>query len=183
MLAHPIAPDLRHDLAALAPDLFGRALRLARSPAAAEDLVQDTIERAMRFAPSYRQGTNLKAWTYQILFSVFISGVRKHRRETRAVAALGADPCTWTARDAEPAMKGLSLSAARALASLPPAFRDAIVLVDLEELSYRDAAARLGVPVGTIMSRLHRGRRLLAAALRPPAEAPAAPIFAQRAAR
>ena len=160
------AEDLRHGLAKLTPELFGRALRMARSPELAQDLVQDTCERAMRFEAQYQPGTNLRAWVYQILFSVFVTRCRRGRRERNALDVLSSDPCAWTMPDAAAPMQDLSPSVAGALDQLPRGFRDAVVLVDIEEMSYKDAATRLGVPVGTVMSRLHRGRRLLADALR-----------------
>ena len=158
--------DLRLGLAKLSPELFGRALRMARSPELAQDLVQDTCERAMRFEAQYQRGTNLRAWVYQILFSVFVTRCRRGRRERNALDVLSSDPCAWTMPDAAAVMHDLSPPVAGALDQLPRGFRDAVVLVDIEELSYKDAAQRLGVPVGTVMSRLHRGRRLLAEALR-----------------
>lgn len=158
--------ELRRGLAALAPELFGRALRMARSPHLAEDLVQDTVERAIRFESHYQPGTNLRAWVYQILFSVFVTRCRRNRRERNAMEVLSTDPCAWTAPDAVGEMAGLSPSMLRALDSLPKAFRDAVLLVDLEEMAYKDAAKKLGVPVGTVMSRLHRGRKMLAETIR-----------------
>ena len=158
--------ELRLGLAKLSPELFGRALRMARSPELAQDLVQDTCERAMRFEAQYQPVTNLRAWVYQILFSVFVTLCRRGRRERNALDVLSSDPCAWTMPDAAAVMHDLSPPVAGALDQLPRGFRDAVVLVDIEELSYKDAAQRLGVPVGTVMSRLHRGRRLLAEALR-----------------
>lgn len=163
------AGGIRQGVAEAAPDLFGRALRLSRCPSLAEDLVQDTVERALRFEGQYQPGTNLRAWLNQILFSVFVSRCRRKRRERTALDALSADPCAWPSPDGAADMAALSPPVARALASIPPAFRDAVVLVDLEELAYKDAAARLGVPVGTVMSRLHRGRKMLAELVRRPA--------------
>jgi len=159
-------PSFRRNLAALTPELFGRALRMARSPQVAEDLVQDTVERAIRFEAQYQPGTNLRAWVYQILFSVFVTRCRRGRRERNALDVLSSDPCAWTMPEARAEMQDLSPPVARALDALPKGFRDAVVLVDIEELSYKDAAKHLGVPVGTVMSRLHRGRRLLADAVR-----------------
>jgi RNA polymerase sigma-70 factor (ECF subfamily) len=156
--------DLRAGLAELGPELYGRALRLTRSTAAAEDLVQDTVERAMRFEASYEPGTNLRAWVYQILFSVFVTRCRRSRRERNALASLASDPCAWTLRETAAPWTELSPPVARALASIPEAFREAVVLVDLHELPYKEAARKLDVPVGTVMSRLFRGRRLLATA-------------------
>lgn len=157
--------ELLRGLVEMTPELFGRALRLSRTPATAEDLVQDTVERAIRFAGSYEPGTNLRAWVHQILFSVFITRCRRSRRERNALDVLATDPCAWTAPERCADVHALSPGVRRALATLPQTFRDTLVLVDLEEMSYKDAAAQLGVPVGTVMSRLHRGRKLLAGAL------------------
>ena len=157
--------ELRRGVAALAPELFGRALRMSRSSALAEDLVQDTVERALRFETQYRPGTNLKAWVHQILFSVFITKCRRNRRERRALDVLYSDPNAWTAAPAVSEMTALSPPTLRALDAIQPVYREALILVDLQEMTYKDAAEKLGVPVGTVMSRLHRGRRLLAKAL------------------
>ena len=158
--------ELRLGLTRLTPELFGRALRMARSPEIAEDLVQDTVERAIRFEGSYQPGTNLRAWLYQILFSVFVTRCRRSRRERNALDVLSTDPCAWTAPDKRADMIALSPPVARALGELPQGFRDVVVLVDIEEMAYKDAARRLGVPVGTVMSRLHRGRKMLAETMR-----------------
>jgi len=82
------------------------------------------------------------------------------------------DPCAWTSPEQPAAVQKLSSPVARAVAELPPLFRQALELVDLAELSYRDAAEVIGVPLGTVMSRLHRGRRLLAEVLRDPVALP-----------
>ncbi len=158
--------ELRAALVALSPELYARALRLSRNGAVAEDLVQDTVERAMRFESHFIPGTNARAWLFQILFSVFITRCRRCRREQRALGSLTTDPCAWTSQDSGPEMSRLTPALAAELACLPDSFRRAVELVDLEELSYKDAADRMGVPVGTVMSRLHRGRKLLASALR-----------------
>ena len=164
IVAHD-SESLRRGLVALVPDLRTRALRLAGDRTTADDLVQDTIERALRFAAQYVHGTNLRAWTQQILFSVFITRYRRSRRERSALRSLAADPCAWTQPEtfAPPdADVALTRSTRQHLDALPIGFRAVIELVDLEQRSYRDAAEALGVPVGTVMSRLHRGRRLLA---------------------
>ena len=85
--------------------------------------------------------------------------------ERRALDSLGTDPCAWTQRDPEPVVKSLSRSVQSALDSIPTQFASAVTLVDIEEKSYKEAASQLGVPVGTVMSRLFRGRRLLAGIL------------------
>lgn len=160
--------DLEKGLVEMSPDLYSRALRLSRSPSVAEDLVQDTVERAIRFRSNFQSGTNLRAWLYQILFSVFVTRCRRARRERVALDVLSTDPCAWTLPAAFDEIHSTKLSPAmaRALNKLPAMFRDTITAVDLDDMSYKDAAERLGVPVGTVMSRLHRGRKLLAETMR-----------------
>jgi RNA polymerase sigma-70 factor (ECF subfamily) len=151
----------------LVPDLRARAFRLSGDCPTANDITQDTLERAMRFVDRYEPGSNLRAWTFQILFHVFVSRWRRGRRERRALERLSSDPSAWTQPSpfrAPDAGRGALLpSTRRKLEALPEVFRTAIALVDLDSLSYQDAARQLGVPVGTVMSRLHRGRKLLAA--------------------
>ncbi|MCA9593488.1 MAG: RNA polymerase sigma factor [Myxococcales bacterium] len=165
----------RDELTLHLPSLHARALKLCLNATEAQDLVQDTVERALRFESSYQPGTNLRAWAQQVLFSVFVTRCRKNRRERRALEVLTTDPCAWTRPDASPAMVALSPRVERAISELPEAFESVVRLVDLAELSYKDAAERLGIPVGTVMSRLFRGRRLLAAVLD---NEPAAPAIA-----
>jgi RNA polymerase sigma-70 factor (ECF subfamily) len=168
----PRTSQLRAALVELAPDLYARALRLARNPTVAEDVVQDTMERAMRFESHFIVGTNARAWLFQILFSVFITRCRRARREQRALGVLATDPCAWTLPESMPVMNDLTPALKSELEQLPESFKRALELVDLQEMSYKDAADTMGVPVGTVMSRLHRGRKLLSSALR--AESPAA---------
>jgi RNA polymerase sigma-70 factor, ECF subfamily len=163
--------SLRLGLVELVPELRGRACRLAGDPATAEDIVQDTVERALRFAAQYERGTNLRAWVYQILFSVFVTRYRRTRREKNALRSLSLDPCAWTMPERfAPPEAGTSLSPTTRgkLDALPETFRSVLELVDLAELTYREAATELGVPVGTVMSRLHRGRKLLASQMAEP---------------
>jgi RNA polymerase sigma-70 factor (ECF subfamily) len=160
--------ELERGLVRLMPELRARAMRLSGSPATADDLVQDTLERALRFADQYERGTNLRAWAHQILFSVFVTKYRRDRRERNALKSLAADPCAWTLPDRFMAPdKGAPLmpSTEKTLEALPPGFKSVLRLVDLEEHSYKDAADALGLPVGTVMSRLHRGRKMLATML------------------
>jgi RNA polymerase sigma-70 factor, ECF subfamily len=158
--------ELRAALVTFAPDLHSRALRLTRNAAQAEDLVQDTMERAMKFESHFIGGTNARAWLFQILFSVFITRCRRLRREYKALGVLASDPCSWTLPDSAPVMNDLTPALRHELEQLPDSFKRALELVDLQELSYKDAADSMGVPVGTVMSRLHRGRKLLASALK-----------------
>jgi RNA polymerase sigma-70 factor (ECF subfamily) len=167
LVANDLA-SLKQGLVELVPELRGRACRLAGDPVTADDIVQDTIERALKFANQYERGTNLRAWVYQILFSVFITRYRRTRREKNALKHLASDPCAWTAPErfaAPDVAAGLSPKTQGKLDALPETFRSVLKLVDLDELTYREAANELGVPVGTVMSRLHRGRKLLASQL------------------
>ena len=157
--------DIARGLVTLAPELRLRALRLAKNEATADDLVQDTIERALKFKAQYELGTNLRAWSFQILFSVFVTRYRRQRRERNALRDLATDPNAWTQPEAFVAPDrnaDLTARTQEKLAALPEGFRAVVRLVDIEERSYREAADQLGVPVGTVMSRLHRGRKLLA---------------------
>lgn len=159
---------LKLGLVELVPELRGRACRLCGDPTTAEDIVQDTVERALKFAGQYERGTNLRAWVYQILFSVFVTRYRRSRRERNALRVLASDPCAWTTPERFASPEGaanLSPSTRGKLEALPETFRAVLKLVDLDELTYREAATELGVPVGTVMSRLHRGRKLLASQL------------------
>jgi RNA polymerase sigma-70 factor (ECF subfamily) len=148
--------------------LYSTALRLTRNPADAEDLVQDTYLKAFRAADQFQPGTNLKAWLFTILHNTFLNRRRRAGREPiaigpdeidRASAALpsagGATPEELLLRDTLDADLQLALDA------LPEAFRQAVWLRDVEEFSYAEIASMLGVPIGTVMSRISRGRRLL----------------------
>lgn len=162
------ADSFVRDLCALRPELRARALRLTRNEAQAEDLVQDAIERALKFRGQFVPGTNLRSWAQTIVFSLFVTGWRRRRRERDAVRSLTIDPCAWTAHEGDsvgPEMQELSPRVQQALDALPRSFRDVVMIVDVAERSYRDAADALGIPIGTVMSRLHRARKQLAEAL------------------
>jgi len=111
--------ELRARLAAYWPDLYGRALRLSRNHALAQDVLQDTFERALRFEDQYEPDSNLRAWLQRILVSVFITRCRRMRREKRALEMLTNDPCAWTLPDGPAVATSLSRNVARALGSLP----------------------------------------------------------------
>ncbi len=164
--------EFRRGLAALCPELRGRALRLAKDATLADDLVQDVVERALKFEDQYRSGTNLRAWAYQILFSVFVTRYRRARREKKALGQLACDLDAWPHNEAFPTPEReakLTRATAAKLGALPPSFREVIERVDLGDSTYREAALELGVPLGTVMSRLHRARRQLADAMLSPA--------------
>ena len=167
VVAHTPA-EFRKALTSLCPELRGRALRLAKDTTLADDLVQDAVERALKFEAQYHRGTNLRAWAYQILFSVFVTRYRRVRRERNALRNLATDPVAWTHNDA---FRGpeeeatLTRTTTEKLGALPQGFREVIEKVDLGDSTYREAADELGLPLGTVMSRLHRGRRMLADAM------------------
>jgi RNA polymerase sigma-70 factor (ECF subfamily) len=143
------------------PDLSRTALRLTRGHALADDLVQETLTRAWQARASFQPGTNARAWTHRILFNTYINHYRKKRREREALDELR----RISRRVSRAPQDGLGDEVAAALKALQPEFREAVELVDLGDLSYQDAADRLECPVGTVMSRLHRGRKRLRQAL------------------
>lgn len=141
--------------------LYGAALRLSRNPADAEDLVQEAVLRAWRFWPGFEQGTNLHAWLSRILTRCFVDGYHRRRREQDVlVRAWLETPRARTSESVEDA-RSLSDEVAASLRALPAEFRSVVTLVALEDCTYREAAARLGCPAGTVMSRLHRARQWL----------------------
>lgn len=149
------------------------ALRLTRNPHDADDLLQETTLRAWRFWSHYEPGSNLRAWLHRILLNTFVNNYRRARRERELIQQLqrqahGAAP---ESQNAEPSFVRASLTDELqvGLSELPPEFRAVLWAVAVDELSYREAAEMLGCPVGTIMSRLHRARRLLQKALSPAA--------------
>jgi RNA polymerase sigma-70 factor (ECF subfamily) len=152
-----------------ADHLYRIALRLTGSPQSAEDLVQEAYLRAFRSWRTYRTGTNLAAWLATILRNAYLDEARKQsRRPAQESLDEHSDYYLYNqlARDAavpqDAVVSRLSGSAmVDALAQVPPVFREVVVLVDIGEFSYAEAAEILNVPIGTVMSRLYRGRRLL----------------------
>jgi RNA polymerase sigma-70 factor (ECF subfamily) len=144
-------------------ELFGAAMRMTGSRAEAQDLVQEAVLRAWTFWERFQPGTNGRAWMHRILVNTFINGYRRRRREREILGEIRRDggfdlePCTVRAIPGE----GLGDEVATALSALPEEFRQVLVLVDLNERSYKDAAQALGCPIGTVMSRLHRARRAM----------------------
>lgn len=157
--------------------LFAAAVRLSGSRTEAEDLVQETLLLAYQSFARFEPGTNLKAWLHRIQVNAFISGYRRARRERRLQEAtrdpgaraliLSSAQEAMEAADGGVSRLGLGPTVQSALDALPEEFRTAVVLADIAELSYREIAETMGCPVGTVMSRLHRGRRALARELGP----------------
>lgn len=153
--------------------LYATALRLARHRADAEDLVQDTYVKAFRFSERFVPGTNLKAWLYTILHNTWRNRMRDTARETvdvdsEAVEAAASQPGGPEVFDTPERIllrETLDADLQAALDRLPAAYREAVWLRDVEEFAYAEIAEMLGVPMGTVMSRISRGRRLLFDAL------------------
>lgn len=149
--------------------LFGTAMRLTRNRADAEDLVQDTLVRAFRSADRFAPGTNLKAWLYTILHNAWRNRRRDAARDpveadserVDEAASLPGGPAELETPERLLLRETLDADLQAALGELPEAFRQAVWLRDVEEFSYAEIAAMLGVPIGTVMSRISRGRRQL----------------------
>jgi RNA polymerase sigma-70 factor (ECF subfamily) len=155
--------------------LYTMALRLSRNPDDANDLLQETVLRAYRFFHQFESGTNCRAWMLTILFNNFRNGYRKSSREQPASSpeeferkvegeSLRADPA-GSNPEALLSGQGMEGEVETALGGLPAEFREAILLVDIEELSYQEVSGVLNVPIGTVKSRVSRGRAILRDAL------------------
>jgi len=156
--------------------LYGTALKMTGQVAEAEDLVQDTVLRAIRFHRKFEPGTNLKAWLFKMMVNLFINRYRRNRRSreihegTERHEMLDrmypVDQMAATSKPEEYFFEKLfSDDVVEALCSLPHDFKMVVLLVDVNDFSYAQVAEILGIPVGTVMSRLHRGRKLLQGAL------------------
>lgn len=155
------------------PELYGTAVRLTRSRTEADDLLQDTLARAWVFWHRFQKGTNARAWMHRILMNTFITGYRRRRREREIMERVALEAQALPSPELTPSMPedasprdSLGDEVRAALDTIRPEFRSAVELVDVEERSYQEAAELLGCPIGTIMSRLHRGRRALREQLR-----------------
>ncbi|MEZ5181808.1 MAG: sigma-70 family RNA polymerase sigma factor [Acidimicrobiales bacterium] len=184
----------------LMDSLYAAAMRMTRNPADAEDLVQETYLRAYRGFGGFQEGTNLKAWLYRILTNTYINSYRaKQRRPDETdlgevedlylYRRLGGLEAARSGRSAEDELMDAFSEAEvkAAIEDLPENFRMAVLLADVEGFSYKEIAEILDIPIGTVMSRLHRGRKALQKGLydyavthgladRPDADSPPEPV-------
>jgi RNA polymerase sigma-70 factor (ECF subfamily) len=157
------------------PAVHGFARRLSRHAEDARELAQETFLRAYRTFDNFRPGTNCRAWLFTILYSVFVNRYRKKQREPKTVSvdeleerfasSVAAVEPPHFASQAGGAVEWSDREVEEAFEALPESFREVVLMVDVGELSYEEAAAALGCPVGTVRSRLFRARKLLYAAL------------------
>lgn len=161
----------------LLDQLYGGAMRLTRNPQDAEDLIQETYLKAYKNFSSFKQGTNLKAWLYRIMTNTYINSYRKaQRRPTESSADELSDFQLYTTSGHDStglesaevaALKQMPDSQiSEAMNDLPEDYRMVVYYADVEGLAYKEIAEVMGTPLGTVMSRLHRGRKLLRAALK-----------------
>jgi RNA polymerase sigma-70 factor (ECF subfamily) len=166
--------DFTNDAMQYAPQLFATALRMTRNRSDAEDLVQETFLKGWRAFDSYQQGTNLRAWLFRIMTNTFINKYNSQQRRPQETELdeveelflfrrMGAFDQSKMSQSAEDQMLELFTEdeVKNAIESLPETFRIPVLLSDVEGFSYKEIAEMLEVPIGTVMSRLHRGRKAM----------------------
>jgi RNA polymerase sigma-70 factor (ECF subfamily) len=166
--------NFERDAMQYAPQLYSAGMRMTRNPADAEDLVQETFLKAYRAYHTFEEGTNLKAWLYRILTNTYINKYRKESRRPSEVDLgavedlylyrnIGSEESAEAARSTEErVLDGLVESdIKKAVEDLPENFRLPVLLADLAGFSYKEIADILDIPIGTVMSRLHRGRKAM----------------------
>jgi RNA polymerase sigma-70 factor (ECF subfamily) len=166
-----------HDVMEYVPQLYSAALRMTRNPTDAEDVLQEALLKAFRGYGTFKAGTNLKAWLYRILTNTFINRYRQQTRRPAEVELgdqedlflfkrIGSDLGGATRSAEEEALdRFVDEDIKKAVEDLPESFRIPVILADVEGFSYKEIAEIMDVPIGTVMSRLHRGRKALQRAL------------------
>ena len=162
------------DALAFMPQLYSAAVRMTRNSADAEDLVQETYLKAYRSYGTFQEGSNLKAWLYRILTNTFINTYRAKQRRPEETQLddvedlflyrrIGGLEAAVASRSAEDTLMDMFTDSevTDALDALPESFRIPVLLADVEEFSYKEIAEMLEIPIGTVMSRLHRGRKAM----------------------
>jgi len=170
--------NFENDAMQFAPQLYSAALRMTRNSADAEDVVQETFLKAYRAYGTFEEGTNLKAWLYRILTNTYINRYRKQARRPAEVdfgevedfylykrLASGESGSATRSAEEEALEQFVDADVKGAIEALPEHFRMPVLLADVEGFSYKEIAEILDVPIGTVMSRLHRGRKALEKAL------------------
>jgi RNA polymerase sigma-70 factor, ECF subfamily len=164
--------DFERDAMKYAPQLYSAALRMTRNPADAEDVVQETFLKAYRAYGTFEAGTNLKAWLYRILTNTYINRYRKQQRRPSEVELgelqdiylyrrLGETSGASVSAEEEVLDRFVDTDIKESLESLPDHFRLPVILADVDGFSYKEIASIMDIPIGTVMSRLHRGRKAL----------------------
>lgn len=164
------------DVMPFVPQLYSAARRMTRDPDDAEDLLQETLLRAYRGYRTFKAGTNLRAWLYRILTNTFINRYRQQARQPAEVELgeledlylyrrLGQESGATRSAEDEALDRFVDEDVKAAVEALPEVFRIPVLLADVEGFSYKEIARIMGVPIGTVMSRLHRGRKALEKAL------------------
>ncbi len=174
--ALPVPEDFETAAISHMTALYRTALRMTRNPDDAEDLVQETYAKAFRSAASFQDGTNLRAWLFKILTNSYINTYRKKAREPKQVDVAGIEDDDFYLYNQildtgngtqEPSAEELVFNSfvdeevRAALDAVPENFRVPVLLADIEDFSYKEIAEMLNIPIGTVMSRLYRGRRIL----------------------
>jgi RNA polymerase sigma-70 factor, ECF subfamily len=162
------------DALAFMPQLYSAAVRMTRNSSDAEDLVQETYLKAYRSYGTFQEGSNLKAWLYRILTNTFINTYRSKQRRPEETQLddiedlflyrrIGGLEAAMASRSAEDTLMDMFTDSEvkDALDALPESFRIPVLLADVEEFSYKEIAEMLDIPIGTVMSRLHRGRKAM----------------------
>jgi len=167
------SPEFEQEVLKYIDLIFGVAFQLTRNREDAEDLTQNTLVKVFRFYKQFEKGTNLKAWLLTILRNTFINDYRKKSKEPTKVELIGNEPAKSSAPDSkvpgiivkpqeyENLLELLDEPVRKAIDSLPPEFKEAIIMYDLQDYSYKEISEIKNCPIGTVMSRIFRGRKLL----------------------